>query len=293
MIQPGKLPTQILNAYNASLGDFVSPGSDLWSILLQSAMAHAVYTLDLEKVLAGTDPAQKLETMTTQTGWRFLAAGAGLAGAAHVGAADASNNPKLTGFSTDSRIENVVDFINQLDTLHVAQGNDFELRALRITWLKFETLWLHSAHQDWLIPHAGFPEACGLARGALCSAAEFVKAVQARAKNAKTQFAKQKSGRIRARQQWNPLGREKACEQADRLDAMVQVLNDINRASVPQIASALQIDQTGAQAIYTKAQQGPIRHFNDFSSVEGLDCSALGAKKHYIGYGEQASAVGV
>jgi DNA uptake protein ComE-like DNA-binding protein len=279
-------PIQFKQALKNGIGDFLIPGGDLWLLLMDGAATHPVHHLDLEKVLASNNDAS-FEALTTPSGWRFLAAKSGVAVGCHVGTIGTEGAyPKVTGFSRESYIEGTVEFIAQLEKMTYAQGRSFELRALRIPWLKFEAFWLVSPGHDLLIPCDGFPEAAGLRMWTAYTINEFLDKVLPRSKKIRGQLANTKAAKLRARADWHKSGKQKAHEEAAELEALAQVLHDINQASAEQIACALDLNSSQGEAIYKRVQESPFRNFAELLEIDRVSAKKLEAKRHYIGFGE-------
>jgi hypothetical protein len=155
------VPRHIRQAYTSGLGDFVDSGSPLWSLLLNKYAAIPTYNLVLSCYckLIFTSDVSSLPTLPDSvlqpTGWRFLAAEGDLYGACHVGSVTSSLPPKLTGFSSSAPVLTAIECLNQLPSIGLTPilppgtlpPGDYEIRILRIPWLRFEAFWLH-----WLAP---------------------------------------------------------------------------------------------------------------------------------------------
>lgn len=163
LIKP-EIPPEVLRAFTAGLGDFIDPGTPLWTLLLQKYIAQATYDLPLRPILeaaaAANGPdgieAKTFESRLLATGWRFLAADGGLFGAVHVGSVKENLPPKLTGFSNALQVLTVVERYRQLDELPEVRNRTFVSRMLRVPQLEFEAFWLRSDFEDIIVPYAGF-----------------------------------------------------------------------------------------------------------------------------------------
>jgi hypothetical protein len=290
MILPSSPPLEITRAYKNGVGDFVAPGGALWTLLLQRHAAHPVHCLDIEATAAVDPVPAQLADVTNYAGWRFLAAGSGLAGACHVGSTDAEVSAKMTGFSSETEIQKAVDLLGQLPNLAVVQTGSFNLQALRVPWLKFEAFWLaDEGGYDFVIPYQGFPEAAGLQRYAVYPANEFLAAVQPLAKVVKGETLRTRAKRLRSRASWHVAGIAQALAEAEDLEARGQVLIDINKAESPEIERALGLTKSEAAAIAKYVGKAPIKSIDDLSNVKQIDHTKL--KKHLIGFGHKRAVL--
>jgi len=167
-LRRASVPRHIRQAFTSGLGDFVSSGSPLWSLLLNRYAAIPSYNLVLPCYckLIFTSDATALKTLPDNvlqsSGWRFLASEGDLYGACHVGSVIPSLPPKLTGFSNSPIVLTAIERFNQLPSVTLSPilppgslpVGDYEIRILRITWLRFEAFWLY-----WL-PSAGNGSPC-------------------------------------------------------------------------------------------------------------------------------------
>jgi hypothetical protein len=165
------MPPAIIRAYTTGLGDFVNPNDPLWSVMLENFVALEQFNLDLDKLKEHSNG--PLLSISNYSGWRFLAADGDLYGACHMGSIDKNLPPKVTGFSRDVQVLNVVESFNELNTMDKVKQNPFEPRVLRIAWLRFEAFWLKFSPpggppqganaqaddpNDLVIPYIGFVE---------------------------------------------------------------------------------------------------------------------------------------
>jgi hypothetical protein len=175
-----KPPRQIARAHQADLANFVNTGSTVFSLLLHSPKACQVYGLRKGDVCtAGVD----LTKCVNDLGWRFLAGDSGGAGATHVGSV-AGSAPKLTGFSGEQQVADAIAHLSDLEGLTGLPQGPFEVRLLRVAWLRFEAFWLHAdgaadAKGDHVVPYTDFAAApqVGLKVMKAYSAADFVNAI--------------------------------------------------------------------------------------------------------------------
>src|SRR5215469_652518 len=78
LIKPS-VPGDVLRAFTSGLGDFVRPGSPLWSLLLNKYVAIQAYNLQLDSFCGIDSPDAVTEFNTLKensfksSGWRFLA----------------------------------------------------------------------------------------------------------------------------------------------------------------------------------------------------------------------------
>jgi DNA uptake protein ComE-like DNA-binding protein len=157
------VPGDVLRAFTTGLGDFISSGSPLWSLLLNKYTPIQAYNLLLwrktgpstsESLFCGPTPTQSylkslktLDGWAIPTGWRFFAAEDDLYGASHVGSIVPGLPSKLTGFSNSVQVLAAIESYQQLPTVPICPPGDFEIRILRVTWLHLEAFWLY-----WLPP---------------------------------------------------------------------------------------------------------------------------------------------
>ncbi|MBV8728883.1 MAG: hypothetical protein JO336_03650 [Acidobacteriia bacterium] len=161
-----KTPPEIIRAFTAGLGDFLSPNDPLWSVMLEKFFALEQFNLDLDEF----NPAGPLDSMVDESGWRFLAADGDLYGGVHVGSVIEGLPPKVTGFSRDTEVLTAAESFDDLNTIPQVQQRAYEPRVLRVAWLRFEAFWLkptpdtytspgvRDESQDLVIPYIGFVE---------------------------------------------------------------------------------------------------------------------------------------
>jgi hypothetical protein len=155
MLKAPIVPGEVRRAFTAGLGDFVSSGSPLWSLLLNKYNPVPAYDLDLKIFweLAsppGFEGRKTLPGERLQCRWRFLAADGGLYAGCHVGSVVQGQPPKLTGLSDSVQILEAMERFIELPSVSLPSPGDFEIRVLRIPWLHFEAFWLY-----WLPPGNG------------------------------------------------------------------------------------------------------------------------------------------
>jgi len=139
-------PPVVIRAFTAGLGNYVDPGTPLWSLLLKKSVALKWWSLDLFKIgKFDMTPSTITDDLVITTGWRFTAADGDYYGGCHVGSVTLDSPPILTGFSDDVRILTFMDSLEQLKALSVASSYQFELRT-------------GDASKDIVIPCAGFVE---------------------------------------------------------------------------------------------------------------------------------------
>jgi hypothetical protein len=150
-------PRQVARAHQTDLGNFVDSGSPVFSLLLQSAKVCTVHSLRKADVCnAGGD----LTRCVSDAGWRFLAGDSGDTGATHVGSVGGSA-PKLTGFSGEPKVADAIARFTELEQIPQLQQSAFEVRFLRVPWLRFEAFWLHvdganDSSNDYIVPYTQF-----------------------------------------------------------------------------------------------------------------------------------------
>jgi hypothetical protein len=186
-----------VHAFKSGLQDFVEPGTQLWSLLLEKYEACKVYTLELDKVGDGKPPKTIEDALVCDRGWRFLASDGAQNGACHVG----GGSLKVTGFSSAPEIASAVNYIREIEATQGISPADYELRVLRIPWLRFEAFWLFSNYGrqlDLVFPYTRFAKAAKLRPMTQYTAEDFLKpiwdlAVPIRAKKASDDAEKARS----------------------------------------------------------------------------------------------------
>jgi hypothetical protein len=153
-------PQEILRAFTTGLGDFIDQSNPLWSLLEGKYVAQQVFNLDLHAIPQTEMAPSVLAPLIKSTGWRFLAADAGRFAACHVGSITPDLPPKLTGVSTELPVLQAIEGIGQLEALKEVATRKFEVRTLRIAWLRFEAFWLSAQDggPDLVVPYMGFVE---------------------------------------------------------------------------------------------------------------------------------------
>jgi hypothetical protein len=175
-------PSEFRRAYRTGLADFIDPGSSLGSLLLRNAEAYSVHTLVHGKI--GTGAAlDQIEPLIQPVGWWFLAGDSSQSAACHVGGIHSASAPKVTGFSSEPEVGDAINALRQLEAMPLLGTADFELRILRVPWLRFEALWLHTidGEGDVVIPYSGFPDSAGLELMTPYLASDFLQRITPRA----------------------------------------------------------------------------------------------------------------
>lgn len=150
-----------VHAFKSGLQDFVAPGNQLWALLLDKYEACKVFTLELEEVGDGDPPDSIEDSLVCNRGWRFLASDGAQNGACHVG----GGSLKVTGFSSAPEIAGAVNSIREIEATQGISPADYELRVLRIPWLRFEAFWLFSTYGrqfDVVFPYTRFAQVAKL-----------------------------------------------------------------------------------------------------------------------------------
>jgi hypothetical protein len=322
LIKP-TIPADVLRAFTSGLGDFIRPGSPLWSLLLNKYVAIQAYNLQLDS-FCGIDSPSAVTAFKTlpdgffkSSGWRFLAGEGDLYGGCHVGSIISGQPPKLTGFSKSVQVLASIESFNELPNVSLPAPGDFEIRVLRIPWLQFEAFWLYSLPAaggslgsegigtDVIVPYIGFVESATGGRFSAMDASllpEFLWAIflraqdicaQSRAREAAVHELQARQVRARADAQESSATALKSqasalVEQAGvaaAAAARAQVRANINKATAKQIQDALGLSSEEAQRIvdYTNAQK--IRSREELDKV--VDLSKLEGKQ--IGFGPSSS----
>lgn len=172
-------PVEYTRAHIAGLGDFIDPSTSLGSLLLHNSEAYAVHNLVLKKIVEA-GPTVPLATLTQEGGMRFMAGDLSQSGASHVGSTKQGVAPTVTGFSDEPEVGDAIDALRAVGAMPEAGAADFQLRILRVPWLRFEAFWLHSANgqEDLVVPYSGFPRIARLTTMTPYPASEFLNAIR-------------------------------------------------------------------------------------------------------------------
>ncbi len=178
-----RVPKAVLRGLTTGLGDYVDPGTPLWSLLSQNYVALEAFTLKLPPAPEKAG-AWDLEGSVIESGWLFWAASRDLYGACHVGSPETNLPPKVTGFSNGVQVLAGIERFNRLSTIPELAGGTFEPRMLSVRWFPFDAFWLRSPHgdKDRFVVYSGFPPD-GLDEGTAYSWPEFSKKISERARS--------------------------------------------------------------------------------------------------------------
>jgi hypothetical protein len=153
-------PANALRAHQSGLANF-DTGAQLGALLLQSSKACYVGILDQAKVKDANN--KNFDDCVKPAGWRFLAGDSYQAAATHVGSVG-QTSPILTGFSGEPEVTDQIGHLPELESLTAVQKGAFELRFLRVPWLRFEAFWLRvngatNSQGDYVVPYTDFAAA--------------------------------------------------------------------------------------------------------------------------------------
>jgi hypothetical protein len=180
--------------------------------------------------------------------------------------------PRVTGFSAEPEVGDAMDSLREVEALAVVGTANFELRILRVPWLRFEAFWLHSdsGDEDVVVPYAGFPNAVNLQLKVPYDVSWFLDAIQPKAQQIYADWVRQQVNgyqkgveRVKAQADRHHAAQQACLVEAARMEARAKVLEDVNRADAREIQLALDLDNLAQAEALVQSRKDGWRHLGD------------------------------